>query len=120
VTLQLGHYLALSSVLFTVGAAGFLFRRNALVALMSIELMLNAVNLTLVAANRWQTPTSTDVTAADGTVTAVTSLAPQGHVFAFFVIAVAAAEAAVGLAIVLSFYRLRETVRTDAADSLRG
>jgi NADH-quinone oxidoreductase subunit K len=109
----LGHYLTVSTILFTIGAAGFLYRRNALVALMSIELMLNAVNLTLVAANRWQplaqSPEGTSVTAA-----------PIGHVFAFFTIAVAAAEAAVGLAIVLSFYRLRKTVRTDAGDMLRG
>ncbi len=112
-TLTLGHYLALSSVLFTIGAAGFLYRRNALVALMSIELMLNAVNLTLVAANRWQPA----VAGADGTLSPAV---PNGHTFAFFVIAVAAAEAAVGLAIVLSFYRLRKTVRTDAADMLRG
>src|SRR6185436_8055960 len=98
--LHLGHYLALSSVIFTIGAAGFLYRRNALVALMSIELMLNAVNLTLVAANRWQPLAQ----GADGTAAAA---APSGHVFSFFVIAVAAAEAAVGLAIVLSFYRLR-------------
>ena len=111
--LHLGHYLALSTVIFTIGAAGFLYRRNALIALMSIELMLNAVNLTLVAANRWQ-PLGQG---ADGNPVVA---APTGHVFAFFVIAVAAAEAAVGLAIVLSFYRLRKTVRTDAADSLRG
>lgn len=114
-TLQLGHYLALSTVIFTIGAAGFLLRRNALVALMCIELMLNAVNLTLVAANRWQRPV-----AVDGAAEAVTRIPQTGHVFAFFVIAVAAAEAAVGLAIVLSFYRLRKTVRTDAADLLRG
>jgi NADH-quinone oxidoreductase subunit K len=111
--LHLGHYLMVSALIFTVGATGFLFRRNALVALMSIELMLNAVNLTLVAANRWLPATQN----AEG-VTQPAS--PTGHVFAFFVIAVAAAEAAVGLAIVLSFYRLRKTVRTDAGDMLRG
>jgi NADH-quinone oxidoreductase subunit K len=111
--LHLGHYLAVSAAIFTIGAAGFLYRRNALIALMSIELMLNAVNLTLVAANRWQ-PGTTNVEGA------LVAAAPTGHVFSFFVIAVAAAEAAVGLAIVLSFYRLRKTVRTDAADMLRG
>lgn len=115
--LHLGHYLALSAVIFSIGAAGFLARRNALISLMSIELMLNAVNLTLVAANRFQTPAQ----AADvAGVAQPASIAPLGHGFAFFVIAVAAAEAAVGLAIVLSFYRLRKTVRTDAADMLRG
>jgi NADH:ubiquinone oxidoreductase subunit K len=53
--IHLGHYLALSAVIFTIGAAGFLARRNVLISLMSIELMLNAVNLTFIAANRWQT-----------------------------------------------------------------
>lgn len=121
--LQLGHYMALSALIFTIGAAGFLVRRNALVSLMSIELMLNAVNLTFVAANRFQ-PVRT---AAEGSTPAVGdaalaagSIVPDGQGFAFFVIAVAAAEAAVGLAIVLAFYRLRKTVRTDAADMLRG
>jgi NADH-quinone oxidoreductase subunit K len=120
--LHLGHYLALSAVIFTIGAAGFLARRNALISLMSIELMLNAVNLTLLASNRFQTLTpGASVTDAAGNVTqAAASITPNGQGFAFFVIAVAAAEAAVGLAIVLSFYRLRKTVRTDAADMLRG
>jgi NADH-quinone oxidoreductase subunit K len=95
------HYTLLSAFLFTVGAVGFLARRNVLVQLMCIELMLNAVNLSLVAYNR--------VHGGDMT----------GHVFAFFIIAVAAAEAAVGLAIVLSFYRLKTTVNSDAADTLR-
>ncbi len=120
-TLQLGHYLALASLVFTIGAAGFLIRRNALIALMSIELMLNAVNLILVAANRYQPAVTAG---ADGTSSvpgvALGSIAPTGQVFAFFVIAVAAAEAAVGLAIVLAFYRVRKTIRTDQADLLRG
>jgi NADH-quinone oxidoreductase subunit K len=127
-TVQLGHYLALASVLFTTGAVGFLVRRNALVALMSIELMLNAVNLTLVAANRWQPALATEgdpAAAAEAIAGAVgyasqSPIAHHGQVFAFFVIAVAAAEAAVGLAIVLAFYRLRKTIRTDAADTLKG
>lgn len=79
----LGHYLALSAVLFGIGAIGFLTRRNVLIQLMSIEIMLNAVNLTLVGFNRWLPATQ------------------AGQVFAFFVIAVAAAEAAVGLALSL-------------------
>jgi NADH-quinone oxidoreductase subunit K len=98
---ELGHYLALAALIFGIGAMGFLTRRNALIQLMSIELMLNAVNLTLVAFNRWN---------------------PSNHAgqkFAFFVIAVAAAEAAVGLAIVISLFRLKKTVRTDQADSLK-
>jgi NADH-quinone oxidoreductase subunit K len=97
----LEQYVLLATVLFTIGAVGFLARRNMLVQLMSIELMLNAVNLALVAYNR--------VHGGD----------MNGHMFAFFIIAVAAAEAAVGLAIVLSFYRLKQTVNSDAADSLR-
>ena len=100
-TVPLEYFLAVAAVLFITGAVGFLLRRNLLVLLMSIELMLNAVNLTLVAYNR---------------------AAPQNHggqIFTFFVIAVAAAEAAVGLAIVLAFFRVRKTVRSDEADLLR-
>jgi len=99
--ITLGHYLALSAVLFGVGAIGFLTRRNVLIQLVSIEIMLNSVNLTLVAFNRWL---------------------PQNHagqLFAFFVIAVAAAEAAVGLAIVISLYRLKKSVNTDDANLLK-
>jgi len=95
------HYVALATVLFAIGAVGFLVRRNMLVQLMSIELMLNATNLMLVAYNRLHTQTM------------------NGQLFAFFVIAVAAAEAAVGLAILLSFYRLRSTVEVDEANTLR-
>jgi NADH-quinone oxidoreductase subunit K len=97
----LGHYLVLSAVLFGIGAIGFLTRRNVLIQLMSIEIMLNAVNLTLVAFNRWLPHNH------------------QGQLFAFFVIAVAAAEAAVGLAIVISLYRLRKSVHTDEATLLK-
>ena len=102
----LGTYLALASVLFGIGALGFLTRRNTLFQLMSIEIMLNSVNLTLVAFNRWNPGT-------EG------AWDHQGQVFAFFVIAVAAAEAAVGLAILISLYRLRKSVESDRADLLR-
>ena len=95
------HYVLLLAVLFTIGAIGFLVRRNVLTQLMCIELMLNAVNLTLVAFNRRHIGDM------------------NGQVFSFFIIAVAAAEAAVGLAIVLSFYRLKQTVFSDEADQLR-
>jgi NADH-quinone oxidoreductase subunit K len=95
------HYVLVSGVIFTLGAIGFLVRRNVLVQLMSIELMLNATNLTLVAFNRQHTGDM------------------SGQLFAFFIIAVAAAEVAVGLAIVLAFYRLRGTVFSDEGDSLR-
>ena len=95
------HYILLSTILFAVGGVGFLVRRNVLVALMSIEIMLNAVNLSLVAFNRGM---------------------PQnlnGQMFAFFIIAAEAAEVAVGLAIVLSLFRIKRTVRSDDADLLK-
>ena len=95
------HYVLVSGVLFALGALGFLVRRNVLVQLMSIELMLNAVNLALVAFNRQHAGNM------------------NGQVFAFFIIAVAAAEAAVGLAIVLAFYRLKATVMSDEGDQLK-
>jgi NADH-quinone oxidoreductase subunit K len=98
------YYVLLSAVLFAVGGVGFLSRRNILVALMSIEVMLNAVNLAFVAFNR---------------ALAVTSNAHAGQVFAFFVIAAEAAEVAVGLAIVLSLFRVKRTVRSDEADLLK-
>jgi NADH-quinone oxidoreductase subunit K len=100
-TIELGHYLALSAVIFGLGAIGFLVRRNVLIQLMSIELMLNSVNLMLVAFNRFMPDNH------------------AGQLFAFFVIAVAAAEAAVGLAIVISMFRLKKTVHSDHADTLR-
>jgi len=100
--ISLQHYLILGAILFSIGTMGFLTRRNVIVALMSIELMLNAVNLTLVAFNRMHQQAHT------------------GQMFAFFIIAVAAAEAAVGLAIVLALYRVAKTVRTDQADQLKG
>jgi NADH-quinone oxidoreductase subunit K len=97
----LEHYVLLASLIFTIGGVGFLVRRNVLVQLMSIELMLNSVNLLLVAFNR------------------VHGDDMSGQVFAFFIIAVAAAEVAVGLAIILSYYRLKSTVYTDEADLMR-
>lgn len=99
--ITLGHYLVLAVVLFTIGTLGFALRRNVLIVLMSIELQLNAVNLVLVAANRFHPANH------------------AGQVTAFFTIAIAAAEAAVGLAIVLAYFRLRQSVHTDEADSLR-
>jgi NADH-quinone oxidoreductase subunit K len=97
----IGTYLALASVLFGIGATGFLSRRNMLIQLMSIELMLNSVNVVLLAFNRAY-PVNHD-----------------GQVFAFFVIAVAAAEAAVGLAILIAYYRIKKTVDTDDATLLK-
>jgi len=98
---NLGHYLTLATLLFGIGAVGFLSRRNVLIQMMCIEVMLNAVNLAFVAFNRWR-PTE-----------------HSGQVFAFFTIAVAAAEAAVGLAIVLALFRLKLTVRSDEANTLK-
>ena len=100
-SIPLEYFLIVAAALFVVGTIGFLLRRNLLVLLMSIELMLNSVNLTLVAYNRVYTESHT------------------GQIFTFFVIAIAAAEAAVGLAIVLAFFRVRKTVRSDEADLLR-
>jgi NADH-quinone oxidoreductase subunit K len=99
------YYVALSALLFTIGGVGFLVRRNVIVVLMSIEIMLNAVNLALVAFNR------KGAYMEGGNHT--------GQVFAFFIIAAEAAEVAVGLAIVLSLFRIRRTVRADEADLLK-
>ncbi len=99
--IPLEYYLAVAGAVFVIGAIGFVVRRNLLIQLMSVELLLNAVNLTLVAFNRARQDDH------------------NGQMFAFFVIAVAAAEAAVGLAIGLSIYRLSRSVRSDEADLLR-
>ncbi|HLW47396.1 MAG TPA: NADH-quinone oxidoreductase subunit NuoK [bacterium] len=95
------YYLSLSALLFTLGAAGVLVRRSALIVFMSVELMLNAVNLTLVTFARLR-----------GAV--------DGQVLVFFVLVVAAAEVVVGLAIIVDVFRSRETVDIDDADLLRG
>ena len=89
-------YLLLAAVIFTIGLAGVLVKRNALIVMMSVELMLNAANLTFLAFARQH-----------GSV--------SGHAIAFFVIAVAAAEAAVGLAIVIAIFRSRGAVNVDEA-----
>ncbi len=94
------YYLIVSAVLFTIGVLGVLVRRNAIVMFMSIELMLNAVNLTLVAYSR-----------QFGSV--------DGQVFVFFVLTVAAAEAAVGLAIILAIFRKRRSTDVDDASLMR-
>ena len=96
----IGYYIALSVVLFSIGAIGVLLRRNAIVIFMCIELMLNAVNLAFVAFARQQ-------------------LAIDGQVIVFFVMTVAAAEAAVGLAIIIAVFRHRQTVNPDDLRLLR-
>jgi NADH-quinone oxidoreductase subunit K len=96
----LSHYLILSAILFTLGAAGFIFRRNIITIFMCIELMLNAVNLAFIAFSRFL-----------GNL--------GGQLFVFFVIVVAAAEAAVGLAIIIALYRNHESLSVDKLDSMK-
>ena len=94
------HYMLLSAALFMIGVVGVMVRRNIIIILMSIELILNAVNINLVAFSReWQHAV--------------------GQVFAIFVVAVAAAEAAVGLGIILAFYRNKETVNIDEMNLMK-
>lgn len=99
--MDLTWYLSLSAVLFTIGVLGVLLRRNVFVVFLSIELMLNAVNLTLVAFSQ-----------AFGDV--------DGQILVFFVMSVAAAEAAVGLAIVIAMFRNKLTVNVDELRLFRG
>ena len=94
------NYLALSAILFTIGSVGVLVRRNAIVMFMSVELMLNAVNLTLVTFSR-----------INGGL--------DGQVIAFFVMVVAAAEVVVGLAIIMSIFRARRSASVDDANLLK-
>jgi NADH-quinone oxidoreductase subunit K len=97
---SLNHFLVLSAILFAIGTAGVFLRRNLITLLLSIEIMLNAVNLTFVAAGRYL-----------GTV--------DGQIIVFFVMTVAAAEAAVGLAIIIALFRHRDTLLPDAFMSLK-
>ncbi len=98
--IPISHYLFLSLALFTIGVVGVLTRRNVIIILMSIELILNAVNINLVAFSRLL-----------GSV--------DGQIFALFIITDAAAEAAVGLGIIIAFFRNRETVLADEMDILK-
>jgi len=96
----LSWYLVLAAILFIIGASAFLIRRNIITIFMAIELMLNAVNLTFIAfASHWHRV--------------------SGQVFVFFVMVVAAAEAAVGLAIIIAVYRSRETLNVDYVNLLK-
>ncbi len=94
------HYLVLSGILFAIGVIGVLIRRNAIIVFMCIELMLNAVNLSFVAFARHFNDMS-------------------GHIFVFMIMTVAAAEAAVGLAIILAIFRNRETVDVDEINIMK-
>lgn len=98
ITIQ--HYLSLSAILFFIGVYGVLFRRNLIIMFMSIELMLNAVNLSFVTFARY-------------------SATMDGHVIAFFVMALAAAEAGIGLAILVMVFRNRTTVQADDLTLMR-
>lgn len=100
--MSLEHYLILSGILFSIGLYGALAKSNAVVVLMCVELMLQGVNVALVAFSRYVVPQLL-----------------TGQVFALFVMTVAAAEVAVGLAIIFSLYRARETVNVGEADSMR-
>ena len=97
---SLNHYLILSAVLFSIGTAGVFLRRNLITILLSVEVMLNAVNLTFVAVDRYL-----------GSV--------DGQIIVFFVMTVAAAEAAVGLAIVIALFRHKDTLNPDAFTNLK-
>ena len=98
----LTHYLVLSAILFSIGIYGVLAKRNAVVILMCIEIMLNAVNIALIAFSRYVVP-----------------VLLTGQIFAIFVMVVAAAEAAVGIAIIMAIYRSRESVDVDKFDLMK-
>lgn len=101
-TIGLEHYLILSAILFSIGLYGALSKHNAIVILMCIEIMLSAVNIALVAFSRYIVPSQL-----------------TGQVFAIFAIAVAAAETAVGLAIIIAIYRSRETIDAGKIDLMK-
>jgi len=100
-TITPAHYLALSALLFTIGIVGVLTRKNVFISIMSMELMLNAANLAFITFAR---------NLAD----------PAGQVFVLFVIAVAAAEVSVGLAIIIALYRMKENINLDIFTRLKG
>ena len=101
-TISLEHYLILSAILFSIGLYGALAKRNAIIILMGIELMLNGVNIAMVAFSRYIVP-----------------LLLTGQVFAIFIMVVAAAEVAVGLAIIITIYRNRETIDATQIDLMK-
>jgi NADH-quinone oxidoreductase subunit K len=105
VSVPTSYILALSGVLFAIGVLGVLVRRNAIVIFMSVELMLNAANLALIGFSRAFAPAAAGM---------------QGHVLVFFVIAVAAAEVAVGLALIVAIFRTKHSINVDKVSSLKG
>jgi len=96
------HFIILSAVLFCIGLYGVLTRRNVIIILMCIEIMLNAANIALVAFSRYITPAIL-----------------QGQIFAIFIITVAAAEVAVGIAMIIAIYRRRQSINADSFDLLK-
>ena len=102
----LGHYLVVSGMLFTIGFAGVLLRRNVIIIFMSLELMLNAANLSLVAFSRFH-------------LNSAGLPNYNAQVFVFFIITVAAAEVAVGLAIIVALYRARQTTHVEDISTLK-
>lgn len=98
-TVGLEHFLILSAVLFCIGLVGVFSKKNAVIILMCIEIMLNAVNIALIAFSRYVTPQFL-----------------TGQVFAIFVMAVAAAEVAIGIAIIITIYKNRDTINVDKFD----
>ena len=114
--ITLNHFLVLSALLFSVGLYGTLSKRNAVAILMCIELMLNAVNVALVAFARFVPPSTAEVVGYAGSGPAPLR---AGQVFALFIITIAAAEAAVGLAIVLAIYRTRHHVAAEDIDLMK-
>jgi len=99
--LPIEYYMALSAILFTLGVVGVLVRRNAIIIFMSVELMLNAANLAFVAFARFYESLN-------------------GQIFVFFVMAVAAAEVAVGLALIVAIFRTKRSINVDEINSLKG
>lgn len=99
--IPLSWYMSLAAILFAIGVCGFLTRRNLIMMFLSIELMLNAVNLNMVALSHYME-------------------SMRGQVFTFFIITVAAAEAAIGLGIAVTLYRSRKTLHVDEVNQLKG
>ncbi len=99
--IPLSWYMSLAAILFAIGVCGFLTRRNLIMMFLSIELMLNAVNLNMVAMSHYME-------------------SMRGQVFTFFIITVAAAEAAIGLGIAVTLYRSRKTLHVDEVNQLKG
>jgi NADH-quinone oxidoreductase subunit K len=102
------YYIILSAILFTIGAVGVLVRRNPLVIFMSVELMLNAANLAMVAFSSVMPPPVNQLQNY------------SGQIFVFFVIAVAAAEVAVGLALIVEIFRTKHSINVDEMNTLKG